>query len=197
MRRVNHIVSPLCLAALVACEPVSLPMPRTASPRTTIPAPAEATETPPQARGVRVQNVAFGRSRTLVRIAISDLKRLGFWKELTGHLYVLKISSRTGIDNVPEDGHLADAFLTGQIDSRGAGALCDIMFFPTAMANDLARYDEYYRQGLLPDPTPTEREFWVSILAHELSHCLDHGQGEPAAEAWEKKVLTAARGRLD
>jgi hypothetical protein len=70
------------------------------------------------------------------------------------------------------------------------------MFFPDAMAADLARYDRYYHQGLLPDPTPTEREFWVSILGHELGHCLYHGRGEPTAERWEKKVLDAARGKL-
>jgi hypothetical protein len=94
---------------------------------------------------------------------------------------------------VPSDGHLADAFLTAQIDKRGAGSLCDILFFPQAMTDDLVRYENFYEQGLLPDPTPTLRQFWVSILGHELAHCLRHGSGEPVAERWEKKVLDRAR----
>jgi hypothetical protein len=145
-----------------------------------------------------VNIVAVGPAKALVTEAVADLKKLGYWKELTDDLYVLKIGSRSGRASVPEDGHLADAFLTGQIDDDGgSGALCDIMFFPTAMSDDLVRYAEYYAQGLLPDPTPTVREFWVSILAHELAHCLEHGKGEPIAESWEKKVLEAARGKLE
>ncbi len=148
-------------------------------------------------KGVRVVNHAFGSSKDLLGTAIADLKTLGFWNELTKDLYVLKVSSRNGRARVPEDGHLADAFLTAQIDKRGSGALCDLMFFPVAMSDDLARYQQYYEQGLFADPPPSEREFWASILAHELAHCLGHGKGEPVAEAWEKKVLAAARGNLE
>jgi hypothetical protein len=145
---------------------------------------------------VTVQNDALGDSEELVERAIADLKRLGFWGDLTDHLYVLKISSRPGPDRIPDDGHLADAFLTAQIDETTAGSLCDVMFFPDAMVADLARYEDYYNRGLLPDPTPTLRQFWASILGHELAHCLDHGRGEPTAERWEKKVLAAARERV-
>jgi hypothetical protein len=142
---------------------------------------------------VKVENDALGDSKQLVRRAINDLKDLGFWDDLTDHLYVLKISTRPGPDRIPDDKHLADAFLTGQIDETTAGSLCDLMFFPDAMVADLVRYDDYYNRGLLPDPTPTLRQFWASIVGHELGHCLDHGRGEPTAERWERKVLTAAR----
>lgn len=142
---------------------------------------------------VRVENQALGSSERLVTRAIHDLKALGFWDDLTDHLYVLKISSRPGRTRIPKDGHLADAFLTAQIDKRGAGSLCDILLFPQAMTDDLVRYENFYEQGLIADPTPTIRQFWVSILGHELAHCLHHGSGEPTAERWEKKVLAAAR----
>ena len=142
-----------------------------------------------------VQNVAHGGSKKLVATAIADLKREGLWRPLTKHLYVVKVGSRLGRSNVPEDGHLADAYLTAQIDEGVGGSLCDIMFFTTAMADDLARWRTYNAQGLLDDPAPTRRQFWASILAHELSHCLDHGSDEEVAERWEAKALDAVRKR--
>ena len=155
------------------------------------PEPAERGITQPE--GTTVHNGAHGSSKRLVRMAIADLKRAGLWKPLTKHLYVIKVSSRLGRENVPEDGHLADAYLTAQIDDGVGGSLCDIMFFPTAMADDLARWRTYNAQGLLADPAPSRRQFWASILAHELAHCLDHGSGEDVAERWEAKTLTRLR----
>lgn len=154
--------------------------------------PAERGITQPE--GTSVQNVAHGPSKRLVATAIRDLKRVKLWKPLTKHLYVIKIGSRLGRSNVPEDGHLADAYLTAQIDDDGVGgSLCDIMFFPTAMADDLARWRTYNAQGLLDDPAPTRSQFWAAILAHELAHCLNHGSGEPLAEKWEARALEAVR----
>ena len=150
-----------------------------------------------QPEGTVVQNAAHGASKRSVSNAIKDLKKVGLWKPLTRHLYVIKISSRLGRSSVPEDGHLADAYLTAQIDDDGVGgSLCDIMFFPTAMSDDLARWRTYHAQGLLADPAPARREFWGAILAHELAHCLDHGKGEAAAERWEARALEALRGRV-
>ena len=149
-----------------------------------------------QPDGTVVQNVAHGASKRSASRAIKDLKKVKLWKPLTEHLYVIKIGSRLGRPSVPEDGHLADAYLTAQIDDDGVGgSLCDIMFFPTAMADDLRRWRTYNAQGLLVDPAPTGRQFWAAILAHELAHCLDHGKGEPAAERWEARALEALRRR--
>lgn len=141
-----------------------------------------------------VQNAAHGPSKRWVARAIEDLEKVRLWKRLTRHLYVIKIGSRLGRSSVPDDGHLADAYLTAQIDDDGVGgSLCDIMFFPTAMTDDLARWRTYHAQGLLADPAPTRRQFWATILAHELAHCLDHGKGEATAERWEARALEALR----
>ena len=164
-------------------------------------APAEAEETAAergitQPEGTVIHNAAHGASKRSVSRAIKDLKKVKLWKPLTKHLYVIKIGSRLGRSNVPEDGHLADAYLTAQIDDGVGGSLCDIMFFPTAMADDLARWRAYNAQGLLTEPAPSRRQFWGAILAHELAHCLDHGKGEGAAERWEGKALEALRKRV-
>ena len=164
------------------------------------PVPSASAEEPPERGitkpdGLTVQNAAHGGSKRLVEAAIADLKGVKLWKPLTKHLYVIKIGSRLGRSNVPEDGHLADAYLTAQIDDGVGGSLCDIMFFVTAMADDLARWRTYNQQGLLDDPAPTRRQFWASILAHELAHCLDHGSDEDVAERWEAKALEAIRNR--
>lgn len=185
----------LALTALLGNACVS---PQTsAGPTTSSRVPSRPEPSPTVVTGhVRVENEALGASKRFLARAIGDLKQLGFWHTLTDHLYVLHISSRPGLDRIPADGHLADAFLTGEVDKTKAGSLCDIMFFPDALTADLARYAGYYARGLLPDPTPTLREYWVSILGHELAHCLHHGRGEPTARRWEKKVLTAARNGL-
>ncbi len=138
-------------------------------------------------------NAALGGSKRLVNTAIGDLKKVGLWRPLTNHLYSLKFATRLGRLNVPEDGHLADAYLTAAINGNEGGAACDVMFFPTAMADDLARWRTYHSQGLLADPAPTLRQFWGSIMAHELAHCLKHGRGEPTAERWEARALAALR----
>ncbi len=138
-------------------------------------------------------NSAFGRSRVRVASAIDDLRDIGYWKDLTGHLYELKVGSRLGLENIPEDGHLADAYLTAKIDGNEGGSYCDIMFFPAAMSADLERWRNYYASGLLDDPAPTFRQFWAAILGHELAHCQRNRNGEPAALKWEEKVLAAVR----
>jgi len=162
-------------------------------------APTPSATSSPAARGITkpegliVRNAALGFSKKLVRRAIADLKEVGLWKPLTRHLYSIRFASRLGRVNIPEDGHLADAYLTAEIDGNEGGAMCDIMFFPSAMAADLARWRAYHSQGLLPDPPPTIRQFWASITAHELAHCLKHGRGEPTAERWEARALAALR----
>lgn len=179
---------------LGACSDSSQPPAAKSTPQSSPsvePEPAERGITQPD--GLTVQNAAHGGSKRLVANAIADLKRENLWKPLTKHLYVIKIGSRLGRSNVPEDGHLADAYLTAQIDDGVGGSLCDIMFFATAMDDDLDRWRTYNAQGLLDDPAPTRRQFWGSILAHELAHCLDHGSDEAVAERWEAKALEALR----
>jgi hypothetical protein len=148
-----------------------------------------------------VRNAAAGADRELISRAVADLRTLGLWTPLTRHLYRLQLGARPGATNVPPDKHLADAFLTAVIDQRGSGALCDVLFYPTAIRRDLERQARFHAQGLLPDPPPTLRQFWVSILGHELAHCLPHEdffrqRGERTAERWEARVLAAARRRL-
>ena len=143
-----------------------------------------------------VHNKALGPSHDLVERALKDLKALGFWEALTGRLFIIDIESRIGRADVPEDKHLADAQLTGHVTPRGSGSLCSIMFFPTAMTDDLRRQDEFYSQGMLPEPAPSLRHFWVAILGHELAHCAPGAPGEPYAEKWEERVLDAAQKEL-
>jgi hypothetical protein len=146
---------------------------------------------------VRVENNAFGSSARFVRRAVRDLKRLDLWAPLTDNLYVIEIGSRLGRDDVPRDGHLADAYITGLVEEEGAGALCDIMFFPTAITDDLARWRTYHANGYLDAPPPSLRQFWAALLAHELGHCMEGPRGERVAEEWERRALHRFEARLE
>jgi hypothetical protein len=146
--------------------------------------------------GVRIRNDAFGPSARFVRGAVRDLKRLDLWVPLTDHLYVIEVGSRLGRDNIPRDGHLADAYITGLVEEQGAGALCDIMFFPTAITDDLARWRTYHANGYLEAPPPSLRQFWAALLAHELGHCMEGPRGERVAERWERRALHRFEARL-
>lgn len=140
-------------------------------------------------RGVVVENVAFGRSKRRLERAISDLKKVDLWYPLTKHLYKLKLASRLGVSNIPDDGHLADAVLTVAFEEDAQGRLCDLMFFPNAIARDAARLRLYYSQGVLADPPPSLRELWGSVVAHELGHCFPGSPGEKVAQRWEGEAL--------
>ncbi len=143
--------------------------------------------------GVLVENAAFGRSRKRVRRAMRDLKAVNLWLPLTRHLYRIKFGSRLGAVNIPDDGHLADALLTGAIDEKAQGALCDIMYFPNAIGRDLDRWRYYYGQGATTDILPTLRQLWGAVTAHELAHCFPGRRGEKFAEKWEAKALARLR----
>lgn len=136
-----------------------------------------------------ITNAALDGSRRQVARAIRDLRRIGMWRRLTRDLYAVRFATRPGRDQVPDDGHLADAYLTAQIDGRRGGSLCDVMFFPVAMAEDLDRWRSYHFRGLLGEAAPSERQFWAAIMAHELAHCLKGGSGEGAAMRWERRAL--------
>lgn len=139
---------------------------------------------------VKVINAALGRDRATVARAVRDLKAVGLWGDLTRHLYAVKLSTRAGRDRIPGDQHLADAVYTALIEEEGAGGLCDIVFFSSAITRDLRRQALYHRQGRVAEPPPGARAFWGSLLAHELAHCHgDAGLGERGARRWEARAL--------
>jgi hypothetical protein len=139
---------------------------------------------------VRVENEAFGTSRRRVAQAVTDLKSIGLWDDLTNHLYVVNIQSRPGTTDIPDDRHLADAFLTAQIDEGGSGGLCSIMFFPAAVRAEYSRLLVYAARHPTYEP-PSYRHLWSSILGHELGHCFKGQPGEEVARRWEQRVLAA------
>ncbi|MEA2499201.1 MAG: hypothetical protein QOH26_1606 [Actinomycetota bacterium] len=179
------------LVLLVSCQ-IKVEQPVAAPPKTERP---DASQRPPTVPHLRVRNQAFGRSKERLAFGIKELKRLGFWHELTDHLFVLKLGSRLGLDDVPEDEHLADASSTGIVEDDDIGALCDLMFFSTAIRKDLERVRGYYAQGLVEETPPSLGHYWVIILGHELTHCLPQGHGEKAARATEKRIRAEYEAR--
>lgn len=194
----QRLLALVCVASVVlgGCTRARTPQGAPASPSSVPTASASPT---PQERGITnpegviVTNAGLEGSDRRIATAVKDLKRVRLWRRLTKHLYAAKFGSRPGRHQIPDDGHLADAFLTAQIEEDAGGPFCDIMFFPTAMRDDLDRWRTYYAQGLLDDPPPSLRQFWASIMAHELAHCLPGGKGEPAAQRWEQRALQAVR----
>lgn len=136
---------------------------------------------------------ATGRVAVRLATAIRDLKTVDLWSRLTEHLYRVELDSRAGVANVPEDGHLADAYFTGIVDEQGGGVVCDVMFFPEAIAEDLGRWRTYYAAGRVAEAPPRLREFYGALVAHELAHCRVGPRGEPVARAWERRALAALR----
>lgn len=185
-----------CILILAGCSSTasrsSPDVPSRVEPRATTSGPAERGITDPP--GVIAVNGALGADRKLVAQAIADVKAVGFWRELTGHLYSVRIGVRPGEERIPEDGHLADAIRTIKLDGDMGGIYCQITFYSAAMSDDLARVGQYFDQGLISTPPPTERQFYAAILGHELAHCLGEGKGEDVARAWEARVLQAVQG---
>ena len=129
--------------------------------------------------------------RRRVRRAVEDLKRLGFWRDLTSHVASVRVGTRPGPERVPPDGHLADAVLNVRLGTY-PGYSCDIMIFSQALEDDVANQTIYYSEGRLAAAPPTLRQFWAVILAHELAHCSKRGQrGEAHSTPWERRVLEA------
>ena len=130
-------------------------------------------------------------ARLRLSTAVRDLKAIGFWGRLTDHLFQVELDARGGTANVPEDGHLADAYFTGIVAGSDGGAVCDIMFFTSAVSADLARWRRYYAAGMIAEAPPTMRAFRASILAHELGHCRRGPRGEAVAQSWEERARDA------
>jgi hypothetical protein len=140
-----------------------------------------------------VELPAATASRHRIAGAMSDLKDLGLWGQLTRHLDRLRLRSRTGRVNVPRDGHLADSFYRSL--GAGGGRFCRVTFYPRAMRDDLARQRFYYSEGQLAGAPPEMDQFWTMILAHELTHCRDRRRGEKIALRVEARVLELLRLR--
>lgn len=125
--------------------------------------------------------------------AVSEIKRLRLWRGMTEDLTRLRIRARPGERAVPQDRHLADSLYrpTRKTDGR----YCRVTFYPRAMREDLAKQRHYYSQDRLPAEPPTMDEFWVAILAHELTHCRDSMRSEKVALRVERRVLKRLRAR--
>ncbi len=178
------------LLLLPACSSKEAPAEASA---TTSPSPSPSPSAVINPPGVVVENEALGKSAERVRRAMRDLKAVNLWRPLTRHLYKVKFQSRLGAASVPDDGHLADAILTAGFGKTAQGRLCDIMFFPNAIARDLRRWRLYYRQGAAAEPAPTLRQLWGAVTAHELGHCFPGSPGEKVARKWERKALARLR----
>lgn len=177
----------ICAAALVAsCAPAATK--QGPAPALTPQAPPSATN-PPHRKGARVEIRATGTVRDRLAASIADLQRMELWRPLTRHLYVVKLAARPGRANVPPDAHLADAVRSAYVDDRGQGLLCDIVVYPAAVTADLERWRDYHAAGLLSEAPPTLADFWTSIVAHEIAHCLEHRAPEARAVRWERRVL--------
>ena len=133
-----------------------------------------------------------GEARTRIATAIDDLKTIGFWERLTGSLFEVQLDARSGRSNIPRDEHLADAYYTAKTEPNGGGTVCDIMFFSTSIAADLERWRSLYAEGRIDRPPPESlRQYYGSLLAHELGHCQPGPRGEPEALSWEHRAVTA------
>ncbi|MDP9224941.1 MAG: hypothetical protein M3P18_14075 [Actinomycetota bacterium] len=170
---------------------------RQPGPAMTIASPTRsASEHPPtRPRHARVVFLAAGEPARRLRQAERDLKEVSLWNDLTAHLYEVKVAMRPGRSDIPTDRHLADAYPSAVAAPGGYGNLCDITFYPAAITADLDRWRRYHSEGVMPEiPPATLRQYWGSILAHELAHCLGHGKGEVVARRWERRALQALRG---
>ncbi len=138
----------------------------------------------------QIINIARGKAARLTRRAISDLKGMGYWDDLTKKIFAVRISSRER--SVPLDRHLADSLWTYYRDEETGelGDLCDVLMFTKAVKDDVARQEAFYAQGRLADPAPSVAQFWTVLLAHEIAHCSDRGQkGERYSTRWESRIL--------
>jgi hypothetical protein len=186
----QHVVA-LTIVGLVAAACSAAPdNPPLAHPPSPKGSPSKRTITRPNRAKVSFR--ATGKSARRLRQAERDLKTVGLWARLADHLYEVRVAVRPGRSDIPDDRHLADAYPSAVAAPGGYGSLCDIVFYPAAIEADLARWRRLHARGLLGAPPPNLQQYWGSILAHELGHCLGNGKGEAVAQHWE----AIARERL-
>jgi hypothetical protein len=182
--RVTLAVGLLLSALTVGCDDADRD--RTAAPPRIPPAESPVVPTPqaaPASVPVRIDLRATGRPQARLRAAIEMLRRVGMWRDLTGHLLVVQIGVRPGTTRLPEDGHLADAYPTGVFERGRTGSLCSIVFYPAAMQRELRRLETAGYES-------SARALWPIVLAHELGHCGPDParRGEGAAQAVEAEA---------
>lgn len=143
----------------------------------------------------------------LFQATVRDLVRVGVWRKLTRGLHSVELETHPGARS-KAGVHLADAVLSHAVLEGKPLVVCDIRFYPRAIRQELRLFRRVKELGLSPDewrdyndngvfdePTPDKSDFWASILAHELSHCLVGPHGEQAAQAWEYKTMRRLRSR--
>jgi hypothetical protein len=105
-----------------------------------------------------------------MRTAVVDLQRTGFWSCLTQGLYAVELEAYTGSSAHFRDA-AADAIANNvSIAGDRIGVLCDVRFYVTKM------------------PHVSLQAAWGSIVAHELTHCLERRNSERHAQEWEAVV---------
>lgn len=143
----------------------------------------------------------------LFQRAIRSLDRIRVWPKLTDGLHSVELETHPGARS--EAGvHLADATLGHTVLDGRPLVVCDIRFYPRAIRQELRlfrrvrelglsprRWRDYNDNGVFDEPQPRRSDFWASILAHELSHCLVGPHGERAAQNWEYKTMRRLRSR--
>ncbi len=189
MKRAALLLAALSLAA--ACEaapPPVIELPPPPQP------PAALNRKSAASPRVRVTIAGGPLTHPAMSAAVSEIKQLRLWGGMTEHLTRLRIRARPGERAVPQDRHLADSLYR---PTRTDGRYCRVTFYPRAMRDDLAKQRHYYSQDRLPAEPPTMDEFWVAILAHELTHCRDRisSRSEKVALRVERRVLKGLRAR--
>jgi len=187
MKRAALLLAALSLA--VACEaaPPVIELAPPAQP------PVSVNEKSAASLKVTVRIAGGPLTHPAMNAAVAEIKRLHRWRAMTSHLTRLNIRARPGKSAVPQDRHLADSLY--RPTRRVEGRFCRVTFYPRAMRDDLAKQRYYYSQNKLPAEPPTMDEFWVAILAHELTHCNDQMRTEKVALRVEHRVLELLRAR--
>jgi hypothetical protein len=179
------LLTAMLALSMVGCsQPAAYRPPVTASPRRSV---SMRRVTRPY--GARVRFIGPASAVRRLRQAEHDLKAVRLWWPLTHHLFEVKVAVRSGRSDIPPDRHLADAY-TSALEVQGTlQNFCDVVFYPAAITQDLARWRRLHAQGRLGRPPAGLRPYWGALLAHELGHCRGTGKGERVANLWEGRAL--------
>jgi hypothetical protein len=143
----------------------------------------------------------------LFQQTVRDLVSVGVWKKVTEGLHSVELETHPGARS-KAGVHLADAVLNHTVAEGRPLVVCDIRFYPRAIRQELRlfrrveelggspqQWRDYNTNGVFDEEVPAKSDFWASILAHELAHCLVGRHGEKAAQAWEYKTMRRLRSR--